>query len=126
MPSGELRAGVSSPISQRISLAETVAAAGALLLMLPRITALVGAIGLMHENALFVEDLWSFLAVQPRQLTPPSDEPVPATFTTLRVDDLSFSYPNRPEPVLDGVSLEIDREQLAGHVPAGSPGADGQ
>ncbi|MGI8730296.1 MAG: ABC transporter ATP-binding protein [Solirubrobacteraceae bacterium] len=93
--------------SQRISLAETVAASGALLLLLPRIGNLVTGLGLMHENALFVEDLWSFLAVEPRQSTPVSQEPVPPTFETLRVENLSFSYPNRPEPVLDGVSMEI-------------------
>jgi ATP-binding cassette subfamily B protein len=93
--------------SQRISLPEAIAASGALLLLLPRIGGLVSAVGLMHENALFVEDLWSFLAVEPKQSTPISSEPVPATFGMLRVEDLSFSYPNRPEPVLDGVSLEI-------------------
>ena len=93
--------------SQRISLPEAIAASGALLLLLPRIGNLVSAIGLMHENALFVEDLWSFLAVEPKQSTPISTEPVPSTFQTLRVEDLSFSYPNRPEPVLDHVSLEI-------------------
>jgi ATP-binding cassette subfamily B protein len=93
--------------SQRISLPEAIAASGALLLLLPRIGGLVGAIGLMHENALFVEDLWSFLAVEPRQPASVSTEPAPAAFETLRVEDLSFSYPNRPEPVLEGVSLEI-------------------
>ncbi len=93
--------------SQRISLPEAIAASGALLLLLPRIGNLVSAIGLMHENALFVEDLWSFLAVEPKQSTPISTEPGPSTFQTLRVEDLSFSYPNRPEPVLDHVSLEI-------------------
>ncbi|CAA9469784.1 MAG: Efflux ABC transporter, permease/ATP-binding protein [uncultured Solirubrobacteraceae bacterium] len=94
--------------SQRISLPEAIAASGALLLLLPRIGNLVTAIGLMHENALFVEDLWSFLAVEPKQSAPISTEPVPSTFQTLRVEDLSFSYPNRPEPVLDHVSLEIN------------------
>jgi len=93
--------------SLRISLAETLAACGALLLLLPRIGNLVTGLGLMHENALFVEDLWSFLAVQPKQSTPVSSDPVPSTFETLRVENLSFSYPNRPEPVLDGVSMEI-------------------
>ena len=93
--------------SQRISLAEAVAAAGALLLLVPRMTSLVGAVGLLHENALFVEDLWSFLAVKPRQLTPSSAEPVPTTLTTLRVDDVTFRYPDRGTPVLQGVSMEI-------------------
>ena len=93
--------------SQRISLAETVAAAGALLLMLPRMNVLTGAVGQLHENALFVEDLWSFVAVESRQLTPDSPAAMPPTLTTLRVDDLSFSYRDRGAPVLRGVSMEI-------------------
>ncbi len=93
--------------SQRISLAEAVAAAGALLLMVPRVNALVGAIGQLHENGLFVEDLWSFLEIEPQQLRSVSTQPVPATFETIRVEDLTFRYPNEPAPVLDRISLEI-------------------
>jgi len=93
--------------SQRISLAETVAAAGALLLMLPRMNVLTGAVGQLHENALFVEDLWSFVAVESRQLTPDSPAAMPATLTALRVDDLTFRYRDRDAPVLRGVSMEI-------------------
>ncbi len=93
--------------SQRISLAETVAAAGALLLMLPRMNALTGAVGQLHENALFVEDLWSFVAVESRQLTPDSPAAMPATLTALRVDDLTFRYRDGAAPVLRGVSMEI-------------------
>lgn len=93
--------------SERISLAETVAAAGALLLMLPRMTSLMAGIGLLHENVPFVEDLWLFLAVQPRRIPPSSPEPLPAGLTTLRADELTFGYPNSQTPVLRGVSLEI-------------------
>jgi ATP-binding cassette subfamily B protein len=93
--------------SERISLAETVAAAAALLLMLPRMNMLTSGIGQLHENALFVEDLWSFVAVESRQHTPDSPAPMPATLTALRVDDLTFRYRDRDAPVLRGVSMEI-------------------
>ncbi|MBA3746652.1 MAG: ABC transporter ATP-binding protein [Solirubrobacterales bacterium] len=93
--------------SQRISLAETVAAVGALLLMLPRMNVLTQAIGQLHENALFVEDLWSFVAVQSKQRTPASREAMPATLTALRVDDLTFRYRDCDVPALRGVSMEI-------------------
>ena len=101
--------------SQRISLTEAIAASGALLFLLPRLNTLVGALGLLHENALFVEDLWSFLAVQPRQLTPISGA-VPSTLTTLRVEDLTFSYPGRATPGLQGVSMEIRRGETVALV----------
>ncbi len=93
--------------SQRISLVETVAAAGAMLLMLPRMNVLTGSVGQLHENALFVEDLWSFVAVESRQLTPASPAAIPASLTELRVDDLTFRYRDGPAPVLRGVSMEI-------------------
>ncbi len=93
--------------SQRISLAETVAAAGALLLMLPRMNALTGAVGQLHENALFVEDLWSFVAVESRQTSPDAFTALPETLTAVRVDDLTFRYRDGDAPVLRGVSMEI-------------------
>jgi ATP-binding cassette subfamily B protein len=93
--------------SERISLAETVAAAGALLLMLPRMNALTGSVGQLHENALFVEDLWSFVAVESRQQTPDSPAAMPATLSEIRVDDLTFRYRGRDAPALDGVSMQI-------------------
>ena len=93
--------------SQRISLAETVAAAGALLLMPPRMNALTGGVGQLHENALFVEDLWSFVAVESRQITPDSPAAMPATLEALRVDDVTFRYRDGAAPVLHGVSMEI-------------------
>jgi ATP-binding cassette subfamily B protein len=92
--------------SGRISLAETVAAAGALLLMLPRMNALTAAVGQLHENALFVEDLWSFVAVESRQVTPDAPAATPA-LTELRVEDLTFRYRDRDEPALRGVSMQI-------------------
>jgi len=102
--------------SERISLAEAVAAAGALLLVLPRMSSFVVALGQLHENALFVEDLWSFLAVQPGQLVGPAAEPLEPALTTLRVDDLTFSYPNRDAPVLRGVSMEVRRGETVAVV----------
>ncbi len=93
--------------SERISLADAVAAAGALLLIVPRVNAFVGGIGQLHENGLFVEDLWSFLEIAPAQRRSLSSEPVPATFKTIRVEDLTFRYPNEPVPVLDSITLEI-------------------
>ena len=93
--------------SQRISLAETVAAAGALLLMLPRMNVLTGAVGQLHENALFVEDLWSFVAVESRQHTPDAPAAMPATLTEhpRRRPHLSLPRPRRARA--GGVSMEI-------------------
>jgi ATP-binding cassette, subfamily B, bacterial len=93
--------------SERISLAETATAAGALLLMLPRMNNLITGVGRLHENALFVEDFWSFLAVAPAQ-TPvaPSNGALP-DLSRLTVQGLTFSYPDTPRPALRDVSMEV-------------------
>ena len=102
--------------SGRVSLAEGLAAAGALLLMLPRVNALVANLGQLHENGLFVEDLWSFLEIEPEQRASATGEPVAPTLLVIRAEDLTFRYPNQERPVLDGVSLEIRRGETVALV----------
>ncbi|MDQ6751214.1 MAG: ABC transporter ATP-binding protein/permease [Actinomycetota bacterium] len=94
--------------SGRISLAQTAAAVGALLLLVPRLDGLAGQLGMFHENALFVEDFWSFLDLTPRAKPAPVPSVVaPKTFSTVRVEDVTFSYPEAPAPALKDVSIEI-------------------
>ena len=102
--------------SERISLAETIAAAGALLLMLPRMNALTAAVGQLHENALFVEDLWSFVALETRQAKPAAFAAMPVGLGTLRADDVTFRYRTGDAPVLRGVSIEIRRGETVALV----------
>lgn len=101
---------------EHISLAETAAAAGALLLMIPRLGGLVMSFGMLHENALFVEDLWSFLGIEQDRLGEGSAQGVPADVSTISVENLSFSYPDAPEPVLRDVSLEVRRGETVALV----------
>ena len=79
--------------SGHISLAETAAAAGALLLMLPRVSGLMTSVGLLHENALFVEDFWAFLDIEPQQIRATSPEPMPSELSCISVENLTFAYP---------------------------------
>jgi len=102
--------------SQRISLADTVAAAGALLLMMPRMNGLVTSVGRMHENALFVEDFWSFLDIRTHAISAGSADPLPPALSRLSVESLSFTYPDAPAPVLRNVSIEIGRGETVALV----------
>ena len=102
--------------SGRISLAETAAAAGALLLMLPRMNGLMTSVGMLHENALFVEDFWSFLDIEPQQVTADPAERMPTALERIAVKNLSFSYPDAPTPVLREVTMEIRRGETVALV----------
>ena len=102
--------------SEHISLAETAAAAGALLLMLPRVSGLMTSVGLLHENALFVEDFWAFLDIEPRQIRATSPEPMPSELSRISVENLTFAYPDALVPVLRDVSIELRRGETVALV----------
>jgi len=108
--------------SGRTSLSDTAVAIGALLLMVPRLSALAGSVGLFHENALFVEDFWAFLDLTPGMVTAPSAHGAPDKLSKVSVEDVSFTYRDSPTPALTGVSLEIglgDTVALVGENGAG-------
>jgi len=102
--------------SGKISLADMAAGVGALFLMVPRLGMLVGATGMLHENALFVDDFWSFLELTPAQMGTSSSDPVPRTLSRVSVKDLTFGYPESKTPVLKGVSMEIGRGETVALV----------
>ena len=93
--------------SERISIAETAAASGALLLMLPRMNNLITGVGRFHENALFVEDFWSFLDLAPTRPAAPAPAQLGPGLSRLSVDRVSFTYPDAPSPALTDVSIDI-------------------
>ena len=103
--------------SERISLGETAAAVGALLLMVPRLDGLASQLGMFHENALFVEDFWSFLDLQPRRMPAPTGYgAAPETFSAIQATDVTFTYPDAPAAALNGVSLEIAKGETVALV----------
>jgi ATP-binding cassette subfamily B protein len=102
--------------SERISLSDALAAAGALLLMMPRMNGMITSVGRLHENALFVEDFWSFLAVTPNQAPAGAGGDMPDGLSRISVRDLSFSYPDARAPVLKDVSMEIKRGETVALV----------
>ena len=102
--------------SGRISLGEMAAGVGALFLMVPRLGGLVMATGMLHENALFVDDFWSFLELTPAQMVTTSSDPVPRTLTRVSMKDVTFYYPESEAPALKGVSMEIARGETVALV----------
>ncbi|MFB6689533.1 ABC transporter ATP-binding protein [Streptomyces virginiae] len=69
--------------------------------------ALVATTNTLHEESLYVRDLERFVAEAGRRAIPGGGLPLPERLGTLRLEDVRFSYPDRDEPALDGVSLTI-------------------
>ncbi len=95
--------------------------------------ALLENVGQIYASSLFLEDLFEFLALQPRVTAPSpapgavdapgglSTAPLPGDPLTIRFRDVTFRYPGAARTILDGFDLEI----AAGTVVAivGSNGA---
>ncbi|WP_078628277.1 ABC transporter ATP-binding protein [Streptomyces sp. NRRL F-2664] len=70
--------------------------------------ALVATTNTLHEESLYVRDLERFVAEAGRRAIPGGGLPLPERLGTVRLEDVRFSYPDREEPALDGVSLTIE------------------
>jgi ATP-binding cassette subfamily B protein len=65
----------------------------------------------LYEATLFIRDYSSFLELEPAVGAAPARR-APSGFEVLRVDDVSFTYPEAAFPAVDGVSLEIRRGEV--------------
>ena len=82
-----------------------------------RMGSLFGGLGSLYENNLFLSLLDDFLDVEPRLVAPPDPEPVPSPVREgLRMEDVSFRYPGSSRPLLENVSLRIDRGEVVALV----------
>lgn len=95
----------------------TIATAGAALvavrMLSSQIQGLAGGIQSIFESGLFIDDLRAFLAMAP----PQQPQAVPSRdFQTLDARSLSFTYPGRELPAVDGVSVHINRGEVVALV----------
>lgn len=72
---------------------------------------LVMNVNQLHEESLYVRDHERFLEEAARHAIPRGGRAVPDAVAGVALDNVSYRYPDRDEPALDGVSL---------HVPMGS------
>ncbi|HLX47088.1 MAG TPA: ABC transporter ATP-binding protein [Streptosporangiaceae bacterium] len=75
-------------------------------------------VGQLFESSLFLDDYKDFLALLPgmQDRDERRDAEAPADFDAIRVDDVSFSYPNATTPALDGVSITLRRGEIVALV----------
>ena len=76
---------------------------------------LLGNVGQLYANILFLGNLFEFLAMEPQVLSPPRPSPAPAALGQgIRFHQVTFHYPGSRRLALDAFSLEVP----AGHVAA--------
>lgn len=75
----------------------------------------LGALGSMYEDGLYISNLFAFLAT-PTQAPEPQPTFTWGTERGIRFDDVAFTYPGAPKPALDGVNLWVPAGQSAALV----------
>jgi ATP-binding cassette subfamily B protein len=81
--------------------------------------ALLQQVGQLYYHSLFLGDLFDFLAFVPRVVSPPDPEPLPPAGDLgdgIRLEGVTFSYPDAPEPALRDFSLRIPAGQFVALV----------
>ncbi|MBW1895565.1 MAG: ABC transporter ATP-binding protein, partial [Deltaproteobacteria bacterium] len=74
-------------------------------------------VGEMYTNSLFLEDLFEFLALEPKVVDPINPSPVPSTLQKgITFDKITFHYPGSDQLALDNFNLTIPAGQIAAIV----------
>jgi ATP-binding cassette subfamily B protein len=102
-------------LTGRVAPAGALASIPAVILLTQRLQSLSFGATSLYEGALFMEDLDSFLKSEGEIESGASPDPLDP-ITTLSVQDVTFTYPGGIGPALDGVSLEIHRDEVVALV----------
>ena len=70
----------------------------------------------VFESGLFLDDLNDFFALGAQAQEEDRGAEAPEGFETIRVDGLSFAYPESPKPALRGVDLELNAGEIVALV----------
>lgn len=98
--------------SGQLSLSTAGAALFAVRLLAGRVSSVVTGVGAIYECALFLEDLQSFLARRPAAIASRSTLPAPEVFEEIRLDDVTYTYPQANRPSLRHVDVTLRRGQV--------------
>ncbi len=99
-----------------IGVAEAGAAIIAIRLLAGQVQALFRGVQVIFESGLFLDDLDSFLELGRTALEKTDGTDAPASFETIRVDDVRFAYPGSSSEALRGVDLELRAGQVVALV----------
>jgi ATP-binding cassette subfamily B protein len=100
-----------------VSLGELAAFAAALRQGGQLLRSLLGSVGDIFRNTLFLADLYEFLGLKAAVTSPPDGGRAPSpTAPAIALDDVTFSYPGASRPALDGIRLELRAGEIAAIV----------
>ncbi len=93
---------------------------GGVVLVIGAFTSVAGTLGTISstfvavdQHTTFLDDYFSFLAIEPLVPIPAAPHPVPDwRIDDIQFDNVSFTYPGGTEPAVDGLSLHIERGEL--------------
>jgi ATP-binding cassette, subfamily B, bacterial len=93
---------------------------GGVVLVIGAFTSVAGTLGqvsstfvAVDQHTAFLDDYFSFLAIEPLVPTPINPAPAPKTFSEgIEFDNTTFSYPGGTEPALEGLNLRIHGGEL--------------
>jgi ATP-binding cassette, subfamily B, bacterial len=81
------------------------------------VKSLLGSLGQIYKNSLFISDLFAFLRLQPKIVDPPNPIPIPARLQQgLRFRNVTFRYPGSEEAILENFNLTIPNNQIVAIV----------
>src|SRR5262245_10488968 len=93
---------------------------GGVVLVIGAFTSVAGTLGqvsstfvAVDQHTTFLDDYFSFLAIEPLVPTPINPRPAPKNFNDgIEFDNVSFSYPGGTEPAVEGLNLQIQGGEL--------------
>ncbi|WP_328466964.1 ATP-binding cassette domain-containing protein [Actinoplanes sp. NBC_00393] len=100
----------------RMELAAGGAAAYAINIGIGKLRELAFSVNRVYEQGLYFSDFQGFCELSGQRAEAPADRSAPARFTEIKLDDVTFSYPDAERPAVDGVSLTVRRGQIVALV----------
>ncbi|HEX9079147.1 MAG TPA: ABC transporter ATP-binding protein [Desulfuromonadaceae bacterium] len=77
---------------------------------------LLGSAGEIYRNMMFLENLFEFLALEPRIDEPVTPLPHPGLHKEITLQDVTFAYPGSSRPALDNFNLKIPAGRITALV----------
>jgi ATP-binding cassette subfamily B protein len=102
-------------LTGRVAPAGALASIPAVILLTQRLQSLSFGATSLYEGALFMEDLNAFIKSEGEIELGASPDPLDP-ITTLSVQGVTFTYPGAVGPALDGVSMDIHRDEVVALV----------
>jgi ATP-binding cassette subfamily B protein len=103
-------------IDGRMDLAVGGAAAYAISIGIGKLTELAYAVNFVYEQGLYFADFQGFCELAAARAEPVPGRSAPPAFTEIRLDGVTFSYPDAERPAVRGVNMTLRRGEIVALV----------